>query len=284
MALRRRGWKLNAFGVKICFLATAALLVVGCKEEPKSVVKPPAPIQGPAPDPTFTEPEPVANGLVLKLNPTANAKVENRLRGEIEVSTVPDKLSIPVEATGKTAVSMDYTITVAKSDASTVVLAFDSSPLKLEGKAQGEWAKQGGETGEVRFDHRGALLEDPDNLFDGLFGAGMIAFPESPIAAGSRWSSKSFRNMPPFGEVQISETFTYVGTKVRNGVKVHQIDSTATGSIEEMKVTATYYITEDGLPYEASIKSVATTPIGADGQKRPIWARFVVKVDIGPKR
>jgi len=274
---------LSAFGVRaLLFAVAAAVFLTGCQQGAKSSVKPPVP-SPPKFDPTFVEPEGVSNGIVLKLDPALDAKVENRLRGEIEVSTVPGKLSIPKEATGRSALSMDYTITVAEKDASSVVLSFDSTPLKLEGKARGEWAKQGGQKGKVSFDHRSALLEDPDSLFDGLFGAGMIAFPESRIAPGSTWSSQSARNMPPFGEVRISETFTYRGIKVRDGVKVHQIDSAATGSIEEMKVNATYYITEDGLPYEATMTSVATAPIGADAQERPIWARFIVKVDISPK-
>ncbi len=262
--------------------AAAAVSLAGCTQGAKSTVKPPAPTP-PKFDPTFVEPEPVSNGVVLKLDPAAGAKVENRLRGEIEVASVPGRVSIPKEATGKSTLSMDYTITVAKKDASSVVLSFDSTPLTLEGKAKAEGIKPGGQKGKVSFDHRSALLEDPDNLFEGLFGAGMIAFPESPIAPGSTWSSQSSRNMPPFGEVKISETFTYRGIKERNGVKVHQIDSSATGTIEDMRVNATYYIREDGLPYEATMTSVATAPIGADAQKRPLWARFTVKVDIGPK-
>jgi hypothetical protein len=277
---------LNAFAVKVVILAGfAALLVCGCDRGAKTTATPP-PAVLPAFDPTFVEPEPLTGGygIFLRLDPKPDAKVENRLRGEIEVATVPDKLSIPVEATGKSALSMDYTITVARKDATSVELSFNSTPLKLDGKVQGQWEGLGGQKGNVRFDRRSALLEDPESLFEGLFGAGMIAFPENPIAPGSTWSSQSSRNMPPFGEVRIAETFTYRGIKERNGVKVHQIDSSATGTIEDMKVNATESITEDGLPYEAEMTSIATAPIGADAQKRPIWARFTVKVDIGPKR
>jgi len=276
--------RLNAFVVKTFLLAgLAAIAVSGCDGGSKTPANPPPPVQSTF-DPTFVEPEPVPNGIVLKLDPVPDARIENRLRGEIEVAQVPGKPSIPKEATGKSTLSMDYKIAVAKKDASSVVLSFESTPLELEGKAQGQWEKQGGQKGEVSFDRRSALLEDPNSLFEGLFGAGMIAFPENPIGAGSTWSSQSSRNMPPFGEVKISETFIYMGIKERNGVKVHQIDSSATGTIEDMKVTATYYITEDGLPYEATMTSVAAAPIGTDSQKRPIWARFTVKVDISPKR
>jgi len=274
---------LNAYGVRLLSLAAlASVLIVGCGKGGTTVATT-QPAPAPKSDPTFVEPEPAENGVVLKLDPDAKAQVANRLRGEIEVAAVPGKPSLPAEATGRSILSMDYSISVARNDASKVVLAFTSTPLKLEGKAKGQWEKMGGQEGKVSFDHRGALLEDPDSLFEGLFGAGMIAFPENPVAPGSTWSSKSYRNMPPFGEVEISEIFTYKGVEERNGKKVHRIDSTATGSIEDMKVTATYYVTEDGLPYEAAMTSVAQAPIGANGQKQPIWARFTVKVDIGPR-
>lgn len=271
--------------VRVALLALAGTLALaGCGQGgTRAVVKPQTSADNGF-DPTFVEPKPAPGGVVLKLDPKADVKVKNELRGEIEVSAVPGKPSIPEAATGKSVLSMQYTISVARNDPSAVVLAFNSTPLKLEGKANGEWMQQGGQKGEVKFDHRGALLDDPESLFDGLFGAGMVAFPEAAVAEGSTWSSESSRNMPPFGEVRISETFTYRGTTRRNGVLVHQIDSTATGSMEEMKSTATYYITEDGLPYEATMTSVATAPIGVDARKQQIWARFVIKVNIFPQK
>jgi hypothetical protein len=204
--------------------------------------------------------------------------------GDIEVWAVPGKPSIPEAALGKTKMTMDYTVTVAASDAQSVTLSFASSPLKLEGKAHGEWEQLGGQKGEVRFDRRASLLEDPSSLFEGLFGAGMLMFPESPIGPESTWSSSNTRDMPPFGPVKVEEEFTYRGLENKDGIALHRIDSTATGSLEGMTIEATYYIREDGLPHSAMIKSKAASPVTVQDDGTQVWAGFTVNVRIEPKK
>jgi hypothetical protein len=226
----------------------------------------------------------VPGGVVLRLNPTAAASVSSTLVGKIDVSAVPGKESVPPEAIGETAMAMDYTVTVDLSSGQGVLLKFDSSPLRLSGKAQGEWQGLGGQKGEVRFDERGALLEDPSSLFEGLFGAGMVIYPESPIGPGSTWSSSNTRDMPPFGPVKIEEKFVYRGKEEIGGVSVHRIDSTATGSLEGMTMTATYFVREDGLPLSATIKTKASAPITVKDDGTQVWAAFTVDVEIKPRK
>ncbi|MEO7454306.1 MAG: hypothetical protein ABIV13_06045 [Fimbriimonadales bacterium] len=258
-------------------------LLAGCGGDPASTnhtMPPPEPTS----DLTFVEPTPVVGGVQLRLKPAADASVSSTLIGNIDVWQVEGKNSIPPEAVGKSTMSMDYTVTVSSVEAGKVLLAFDSSPLKLTGKAQGEWQQLGGQKGEVRFDDRGALLEDPSSLFEGLFGAGMVMYPESPIGPGSTWSSSNTRDMPPFGPVKVDEKFVYRGKEDVNGVSVHRIDSTATGSLEGMTMTATYYVRDDGLPFAATIKTKASAPIAVQDDGTQVWAGFTVDVEIKPKK
>ncbi len=258
------------------------MLVSGCGPERVEVKVPP--LEDRASDLTFVEPEPVVEGVLLRLNPKASAKVSNALVGRIDVAPVPGKPSVPKQAIGATTISMGYTISVARADAASVSLAFTSSSLKFEGTAKGEWEQRGGQTGEVRFDRRAALLEDPASLFEGLFGAGMFVFPETAVAPGSTWSSENTRDMPPFGPVRITERFTYKGMESRDGTLVHRVDSAATGSLEGMTMSATYYVREDGLPFGASVKTKAESPIATDAEGKQVWAAFTVDVEIGPAK
>ena len=267
--------------VKLFWLPLLAVLV-GCNGERNATTPTPPPTTAES-DLTFNEPAPVPGGVELRLNPVAGAEVSSALVGDIEVWSVPGKPSVPESALGKSRMLMDYVVRVGSSDSGSVTLAFESSSLKLEGKAQGEWQQLGGQKGEVRFDRRAALLEDPSSLFEGLFGAGMVMFPESPIGPGSTWSSSNTRDMPPFGPVMVEETFTYKGTENKDGIALHRIDSTATGSLEGMTIEATYFIREDGLPHSATIKSKAASPIAVqDGTQ--VWAGFTVNVKIEPKK
>ena len=232
----------------------------------------------------FVEPAAVPGGVELRLKPEAGEAYQQEMVGDIEVWPVPGKPSVPEKAIGKTRMTMDYTVEVANADVQSVSLAFESSSLKLEGKAQGEWQQLGGQKGEVRFDRRAALLQDPSSLFEGLFGAGMIMFPESPIGPGSTWSSSNTRDMPPFGPVKVQEEFTYRGTENKDGIALHRIDSVATGSLEGMTIEATYYVREDGMPYSATIKSKAAAPISVQEDGTQVWAGFTVNVEIKPKK
>jgi hypothetical protein len=275
-------WRLDENVVRLSWLPLLAV-VLGCNgDKPAANVDIPEP--APVSDLTFKEPTPVPGGEELRLNPKAGAVISSSLVGDIEVWKVDGKPSIPETALGKSRMLMDYSVRVASSNSGDVTLAFESSPLKLEGKAQGEWHKLGGQKGEVRFDRRAGLLEDPSNLFEGLFGAGMVMFPESPIAPGSTWSSSNTRDMPPFGPVMIKEVFTYKGIENKNGLALHRIDSTATGSLEGMTIDATYYVREDGLPHSARINSKAASPVASTDDGTQVWAGFTVNVRIDPKK
>lgn len=268
--------------VRLIALSILSVLIFGCDKAPERIEVKVPPLEDGASGLTFVEPKPVANGVLLRLNPKATAKVSNALVGRIDVASVPGKPSLPKEGIGVTTISMEYTIGVANANASSVSLSFTSSPLTFEGTARGVWEQRGGQAGEVRFDRRAALLEDPTSLFEGLFGAGMFVFPETAVAPGSTWSSENTRDMPPFGPVRITERFIYKGMETREGTRVHRVDSTATGSLEGMTMSATYYVREDGLPFAASVKTRAATPIATDADGKQVWAGFAVDVEIGP--
>ena len=258
------------------------VIVAGCngKDSPAPVAAPPEEV---ASDLSFTEPKPVPNGVRLRLNPKPGISFTQILSGTIEVGPTPGKASIPTGAAGKSKITMDYTMRVVSSDAGSVTVAFSSTPLKMVGKAQGAWEQLGAKAAEMRFDRRAGLLEDPKSLFEGLFGTGMMMFPESPIGPGSTWSSENTRDMPPFGPVMIKETFIYKGTETRNGLKVHRIDSRASGSLEGMQMHATYLIRDDGMPYSATIDSSASSPIAVNQDGTKVWANFHVVVRTSPK-
>jgi hypothetical protein len=277
-----RAWRSSENVVNVRIAIPALILVLGCGEPQtqEPVKAPPLPTQS---DLTLVEPKPAPSGVALRLNPKAGASVTNTLRGEIDVEKVPGMGQLPAKAIGKTRISMDYSVSVADSDASSVTLAFESSPLKLEGVAQGNWEQLGGQKGEVRFDRRAGILEDPMSLFEGLFGAGMVLFPESPIARGSTWSSENTRDMPPFGPVKVKESFTYRGLETHDGAEVHRIDSKASG-LEGMKMSATYLVRKDGLPHGATIETHAKTLVATAEDGTEVWAAITVKVQIEPRR
>lgn len=282
MAPSKQEWRSPVNVVNRSLLACLSLLVGCAGQDPATTATVPAPET--SSDLTFVEPTPVPGGIELRLAPAADASLSRSLVGAIDVWAVPGKTSLPPRAEGKSRMLMDYTISVASVDAGSVSLTFESSPLKLEGKAQGEWQLLGGQKGEVRFDRRAALLEDPSSLFEGLFGAGMLVFPESPIGQGSTWSSTNTRDMPPFGPVKVEEKFTYKGTESKSGETLHRIDSTATGSLEGMVMEATYFVRKDGLPHSATIRSKAASPIAVQDDGTQVWAGFTVNVEIKPKK
>ena len=270
--------------IRVSLLLCLAALI-GCGDKPPAVAPTTsAPPPEAVSDLVFTEPKPVPGGVVLRLNPKSNTATESSLVGVIDVWSVPGKISVPKDAVGRSKISMDFKTRVAAADATAVTLGFESGTLQMEGKAKGEWEMLGGQRGEVRFDRRGALLADQSNLFEGLFGAGMLIFPESPVGPGSTWSSENTRDMPPFGPVKLKEQFTYKGKEKKDGLDLHRIDSTASGSLEGMSITATYYIREDGLPHSSSIRSKASTPIATNDDGSQMWAGFTVNVEIRPKK
>jgi hypothetical protein len=225
----------------------------------------------------------VEGGIELRLNPKADTAIDQMLTGVIDITQTPEKNTVSKDAIGTSKISMEYSIRVAHADAGSVFLDFSSSPLAMEGKAKGAWEQLGGQRAEIRFDRRAALLEDPSSLFEGLFGTGMLMFPQSKIAPGSVWSAKNTRDMPPFGPVHITETFTYKGLEQKRGIKVHHIESVGSGSLEGMTMKGTYFIREDGLPHSATISTKASSPIAVDANDRKIWADFRVVVRTYPK-
>ncbi|HET6645263.1 MAG TPA: hypothetical protein VFG65_07170 [Fimbriimonadales bacterium] len=256
----------------------ALCTVIGCSggqvEAPKKV----RPTPHVAPGTVVHESPRATKGELLRLKMKPGAVYDRRLTATIVTTAAPGSKP-PAGALGTTTVAMQYKTEVLSAGSGVQTVKITSTPLKVEKPgASGQWVPQG-EAGEITMDERGAVLTDIKGMVSGLYGVGIIPFPEKAVAKGSSWSSTSVRDMPPFGEVEIEEKFSYVGDA---GDGLYRIDSLGTGSLGGMKISAKYlYRRADGSLHSADVYTSAE--VALPGDKAGSKIRLAVSLKVRPR-
>ena len=252
--------------------------VIGCSGGQVEAPKKAQPTPHVAPGTVVHESARAAGGDLLRLKMKPGTVYDRRLTATI-VTTAPQGSKPPAGALDTTTVAMEYKAEVLGAGGGVQKVKITSTPLKIEKpNASGQWVPQG-ETGEITMDERGAVLTDVKGMVSGLYGVGIIPFPEKAIAKGSSWSSTSVRDMPPFGEVRIEEKFTFQGNA---GDGLYRVDSTGTGSLGGMKINAKYlYRGADGSLHSADVFTSAE--VSLPGDKAGSKIRLAVSLKVRPK-
>ncbi|MGI8923938.1 MAG: hypothetical protein ACR2HJ_07865 [Fimbriimonadales bacterium] len=262
-----------------------AVMLLGCSEE---TAKAPGshPVQEPTgsvePATDFREPTPVQNGVHLRLRLKKGDMLESLFSGTIAVDAVKGSPTPPAGVLQTKTIAMSFSTTVVGVLDGAYKLKVTSTPLKTESEeVQGEWRPKH-QSGEITVNGSGRVLSDIEGLASGIHGIGFIRFPEAKVARGSKWSSTSVRNMPPFGDVKIDESYVYRGVAERASVSLHRVDMSGSGSLPGFKMSGRYfYRVSNGTLHSADLSQEAIVEI--PGDKRGARVRMSIEVEVRAK-
>lgn len=124
---------------------------------------------------------------------------------------------------GQTVLNMETPLVMATKSVAKGVATIEVStgPAKMNGQSQGKVDKQ-----TVKMDSRNRPVGGQSN-FEGF---GSFAFPEKPVAIGSKWSQKVDMGTA-MGQLKMDANYTFAGVKTLGGTRVAEIRTTMSGNM-----------------------------------------------------